>query len=71
MSRSAAAVQIQIVVEQLYRLFFRGVIAEHARAVVNEHVARQHGAVDLQRVERIGQILRQALRSVSKSALEL
>ena len=56
-----AAVQIQIVVEQLYRLFFRGVIAEHARAVVNEHVARQHGAVDLQRVERIGQILRQAL----------
>lgn len=56
-----AAMQIQIVVEQLYRLFFRGVIAEHARAVVNEHVARQYGAVDLQRVERIGQILRQAL----------
>lgn len=55
------AVQVQVVVEQLYRLFLRRVVAEHARAVVNEHVARQHRAVNFQRVEGVGQILRQAL----------
>ncbi|MNL52202.1 hypothetical protein D3C87_1753550 [compost metagenome] len=60
------AVQIQIVVEQFYRLFFRRVVAEYARAVVNKHVAGQHGAVYFQRFERIGQILRQALGAQRK-----
>ncbi|MNJ66315.1 hypothetical protein D3C77_623830 [compost metagenome] len=56
-----AAVQIQIIVEQFYRFFFGGVIAEYAWAIVDKHVAWQHGAIDFQRVKGIGQILRQTL----------
>jgi hypothetical protein len=47
------AVQIQIVVEQLDGLFFRRVIGKHARSAVDKYVARQQGAVDLQRFKRV------------------
>ena len=56
-----AAVQIEIVVEQLNGLFFRRVIGKHARTAVDKDIARQQRAVDLQRFQRIRQIVRQAL----------
>ncbi len=47
-------VQIQVVVEQLDGLFFRRVVGKHARAAVDENVARQQCAVDFQRFKRVG-----------------
>ena len=46
-------VQIQIVVKELDRLFFRRVIGEYARSAVDKYVARKQGAVDLQRLQRV------------------
>ena len=48
------AVQIQVVVEQLNRLFFRRVVGKDARATVDKYVARQQRAIDFQRFKRIG-----------------
>ncbi len=49
------AMQIQIVVKQLYRLLFGHVITEQTWAVIDKYVTRQGFAVDLQRLQRIGQ----------------
>ena len=48
-----AAVQIEIVMEQLDGLFFRRVIGKHARPAVDEDVARQQRTVNFKRFKRV------------------
>ena len=55
------AVQIEILVENFHRFRVRPESGEHARAIVNKHVARQQRAVNFQRHQRIGQIMLQTL----------
>ena len=47
------AVQIQVVVKELDRLFFRRVIGKHARSAVDKYIARKQAAVDLERLQRV------------------
>ena len=53
--------QIEIVMEQLDRLFFWRVIGEYTRAAVYKHVARQQSPVYLQRFQGIGEVVHQTL----------
>ena len=55
------AVQVEVVVKQLHRLLIRHEVGENARPVMDKHMTRQQGAVDLQRLQRIGQIVQAAL----------
>ncbi|CPR77222.1 hypothetical protein NGUA15_00954 [Salmonella enterica] len=53
--------QIEIIVKKFHRLFFWRVIGKDTRSAVNKYIAWQQRAVDLQRLQRIREIVRQTL----------
>ncbi len=59
-------VEIQVVMEQLNGIFFWRVPAKNTRAAMDKDVARQQRAVDLQRLQRVGQLMCQTLSTQSQ-----